>query len=363
MKLGGFMMPLHPPGSSFTDTIAADLEQIVAADRLGFTEYWIGEHFTAEWENIPAPDLLIAQALGRTKNIALGTGVTCMPNHHPFSLAHRIAQLDHMAQGRFLWGIGAGGFPGDLEAFGFDLTSGKNREMTRETVQAVLDIWNGQPAGRYTSKYWEYGIPKEVDSIGLRVHLTPYQKPHPPIGVAGVSPSSATLRIAGERGWIPMSINIVPPVTLETHWTAVEEGAATQGLTPDRSRWRIARTMYVADTTAAARQEAANGSIGRDFTDYFFRLLPLAKMFDLFKTSPDMPDEDVTLDYLMDEVWIVGDPDEVERRIRDLHARVGGFGVLLAMAHEWIPQDGWKRSLDLLATQVMPRLSDLDPAG
>ena len=144
MKLGGFMMPLHPPGHNFTETIAADLEQIVEADRLGFAEYWIGEHFTAEWENIPAPDLLIAQALGRTKNIILGTGVTCLPNHHPFGLAHRIAQLDHMARGRFYWGVGSGGFPGDLEAFGFDLTSGENRKMTSQTIQAVLDIWNGQ---------------------------------------------------------------------------------------------------------------------------------------------------------------------------------------------------------------------------
>ena len=145
MKLGGFMMPLHPPGHNFTETIAADLEQIVEADRLGFSEYWIGEHFTAEWENIPAPDLLIAQALGRTKNIILGTGVTCLPNHHPFGLAHRIAQLDHMARGRFYWGVGSGGFPGDLEAFGFDLTSGENRKMTGQTIQAVLGYleWPG----------------------------------------------------------------------------------------------------------------------------------------------------------------------------------------------------------------------------
>ena len=114
MKLGGFMMPLHPPGHNFTETIAADLEQIVEADRLGFSEYWIGEHFTAEWENIPAPDLLIAQALGRTKNIILGTGVTCLPNHHPFGLAHRIAQLDHMATRTILLGSWIGWFSGRL---------------------------------------------------------------------------------------------------------------------------------------------------------------------------------------------------------------------------------------------------------
>ena len=78
MKLGSFAMPLHPPGSDFSRTLADDLDQIVVADQLGLTEYWIGEHFTAEWENIPAPDLLIAQALGVTKNIILGTGVSCL---------------------------------------------------------------------------------------------------------------------------------------------------------------------------------------------------------------------------------------------------------------------------------------------
>jgi len=105
LKLGSFAMPLHPPGSNFSQTLADDLDQIIVADQLGLSEYWIGEHFTAEWENIPAPDLLIAQALGVTKNIILGTGVSCLPNHHPFVLAHRIAQLDHMAKSRLHWGV------------------------------------------------------------------------------------------------------------------------------------------------------------------------------------------------------------------------------------------------------------------
>ena len=97
MQYGYFTMPLHPPGSDFTQTVEADLQQIVTLDQLGFHEAWIGEHFTAVWENIPAPDLFIANALGRTKQIKLGTGVACLPNHHPLMLAQRIAQLDHMA--------------------------------------------------------------------------------------------------------------------------------------------------------------------------------------------------------------------------------------------------------------------------
>ena len=71
MKVGFFTMPLHPPGSLHSETLDSDLEQLVLLDRLGFEEAWIGEHFTAEWENIPSPDLLIAQASAITKKMKL----------------------------------------------------------------------------------------------------------------------------------------------------------------------------------------------------------------------------------------------------------------------------------------------------
>ena len=89
MEVGYFTMPMHPPGSDLTKTLEDDLQQIVTLDKLGYREAWIGEHFTTAWENIPAPDLFIAQALPLTQNIILGTGVTCMPNHNPFVVAHR----------------------------------------------------------------------------------------------------------------------------------------------------------------------------------------------------------------------------------------------------------------------------------
>ena len=66
MQLGYFTMPLHPPGSNVTQTLADDLDQLVVLDKLGYKEAWIGEHFTTQWENIPAPDLFIAKALGMT---------------------------------------------------------------------------------------------------------------------------------------------------------------------------------------------------------------------------------------------------------------------------------------------------------
>src|SRR5437867_6500419 len=66
MRLGYFAMPLHPPGADPARTMDDDLVQLATLDRLGYEEAWIGEHFTAQWENIPCPDLFIARALGMT---------------------------------------------------------------------------------------------------------------------------------------------------------------------------------------------------------------------------------------------------------------------------------------------------------
>ena len=111
MEFGLFMMPLHPPRRSYADSYDRDMELIVLADKLGYHEAWIGEHITEMWENAPVPELLIAQALALTENIVLATGVTMLPLHHPVDTAHRIAMLDHMARGRFYWGIGVRSLP------------------------------------------------------------------------------------------------------------------------------------------------------------------------------------------------------------------------------------------------------------
>ncbi len=69
-----------------------------------------------------------------------------------------------------------------------------------------------------------------------------------------------------------------------------------------------------------------------------------------------MPDSDVNIDYMIDNLWIVGSPDDVVSQIEELYESVGGFGVLLVMGHEWDPKDKWTRSMKLLAEEVMPRL-------
>jgi len=357
MRLGYFAMPLHPPGANPADTMDDDLAQLVQLERLGYEEAWIGEHFTAQWENIPCPDLFIAKALALTTTMTLATGVSCLPNHTPLMLAQRIAQLDQMARGRFYWGVGSGGFPGDFQLAGVDGKSGEQRDITRTMLDLVLELWKDPKPGRYETDRWRFTVPEPQDDIGLQLHLKPYQQPHPPIGVAGVSSKSETLVLAGERGYLPLSINFVPPRILKSHWQSVEQGAARAGLTADRATWRIARDVYVADTDARARREAIGGTLGRDYRDYFLRLIPKLRGFEMLKADPAMPDSHVTLEYLCDHIWIVGSPDTVARKLAALADEVGGFGMLLAIAHEWQPREGWERSMTLLAREVLPRLA------
>lgn len=370
MKLGLFMMPMHPPGKPHALSYDQDLETLIKVDELGFDEAWIGEHFTSAWENIPAPDLMIAAALQRTKTIRLGTGVNCLPNHNPVVLAHRIAQLDQMAKGRFNWGIGSGGFPGDFELFRIDLTNGEQRTITRDSVDLVLKVWeeaiaetdNGvDGSDRLVSETdrWKFKLPQPTD-WGLRVHMVPFQRPHPPIAVAGLTVHSETLVMAGERGWIPMSINFVPAVTLTSHWEAVQTGAQRGGRTAQRSEWRIARDVYVAETDEQARRDVKGGAQAQVFEEYFFPLVRSQKQMYLFKSDPATLDETITVDWLMDNIWLVGSPETVAGKIRALHTEVGGFGGILPLTYDWgDQQDKNYRSMELMAKKVIPQVADL----
>ena len=116
----------------------------------------------------------------------------------------------------------------------------------------------------------------------------------------------------------------------------------------------------MADTTEEAQKLALQGTLGRDYRDYFLRLGKRGRNYDIFKQDLETLDSAVDLEYLMEHVWIVGSPDEVAERIRRLYEAVGGFGVLLAVGHEWKPREIWLQSMNLLASEVIPMLADLN---
>jgi alkanesulfonate monooxygenase SsuD/methylene tetrahydromethanopterin reductase-like flavin-dependent oxidoreductase (luciferase family) len=353
MKLGALLMPTHPPERSIRDGQAWDLEELQRLDLLGFEEAWIGEHFTSEWEPCPAPDLLIAQALCRTKRIMLGPLGHLLPYHHPIELAHRVAYLDHMAAGRYQLGVGISALPTDHQIFGLDTSGGRNRRMTFEALDIITSLWINGPRN-FTGEFWSMSKPAEFETLGY--HLQPFQRPHPAIAIAGLTPGSENHKLAGEKGYVPVSLSISPdPAFTAAHWAAVLEGAARTGRTPNRADWRIIRDVYVAPTDKEARQLAIEGIMGRCWREFLLPLYFRLGLGNLLKKDPAMPDAAVDLEYLADNLWFVGSPATVSKRIQELQEGTGGFGHLLVVSYDAMGErEAWERSLHLLVEEVLP---------
>ena len=361
MNFGLFMMPIHHPEKGLPRTIKEDMNTIVTADKLGYEEAWIGEHFTILWENLPAPDLFIAKAFALTQNIKLGTGVVLLQLHDPKMLAHRMSMLDHLGEGRFLFGVGTGGVPTEFEFFGVD--GEKRHDRAAEVLDVVLKIWESDGTLDYQGQFHQIKSPTPIPEANLRLWHKPYTLPHPPIAVAGVSINSSTIEWAGENGWIPMTTSILPAVHMPTHWEAYQRGAAKAGRVTDRRDWRVCLDIHVAETTEEARNNVLNHGMARSYSDYFLPLMRKMEFLSLIKPEEAMPDEAITIDYLLDNHWVVGDPEYCLNRIREVYDHVGGFGTLLQLAQDWDPPEiGWK-SLELFSKEVAPRLRDLIPNG
>jgi alkanesulfonate monooxygenase SsuD/methylene tetrahydromethanopterin reductase-like flavin-dependent oxidoreductase (luciferase family) len=362
MELGLFMMPAHPPERDLATAHEIDRGILREADRLGFREAWIGEHFTQPWEPICAPDLLIAQALLETENIRLAAGAHVLPYHHPATLAHRVAYLDHISEGRLMLGIGSGGTPTDWTMFHVDGPGGQTREMMWESLEIMQRLWSQSEPFTYEGKYWTVSQPEPILDGGMAPHIKCYQDPHPPIGLAGLSPRSPTLRQAGAKGMIPMSLALSSRY-LAGHWEEVEAGAEEAGRTCDRGDWRIGREVLVAETDEEARELALSGTMGRMAREFLIPSYASFGFLEFTKADPSLPDEAVTAEYLADNAWLVGSPDTVVAKIEALVEEIGPFGVLLAHSYDNAPDpEAWDRSLELLATEVGPRIGHLAPS-
>jgi len=361
MEFGYFAMPSHPPERGLKAGHDWDLQTLRWLDELGYTEAWIGEHYTAPWEPHPSPDLLIAQALTQTKRLRIGPGGFLLPYHHPAELAARVAMLDHLSEGRLNFGVAASGLPTDWAMFNVDGTAGVNREMTREALDIILRLWSDEPAFDYKGRFWQVAKPEPMFGF-LKPHIYPLQKPHPPIGVAGFSKQSDTLKLAGEKGFLPLSLNL-NPAYVASHWEAVEIGAARTGRTPKRTDWRLVREVFVADTDEEAWRLSAGGMMGRMMREYFLQLLGNFGFLEYLKHDPNVPDSDVTPEYCAKHNWLVGSPATVAEKLERIYHEAGGFGGLLVFGFDYAdnPQ-AWYHSLKLLAEEVGPRVAHLVPS-
>lgn len=338
LRFGIFLAPFHPAGQNPTRALQRDLELVTHLDRLGYDEAWIGEHHSAGLEIIASPELMIAAAAERTKNIRLGTGVSSLPYHHPLILADRIVQLDHMTQGRFMFGVGPGALPSDAYMMGINPST--QRDRMEESLEAIIALLTS-----------EEPVTRETDWFTLneaRLQLRPYTRPHFEIAVAAqVSPSGP--RAAGRFGAGLLSLGATSAggfSVLADHQKIWSERAEQFGHSVDRSGWRLVGPMHIAPTREQAFAEVKYGI--EEWVDYFRNVvvLPLA---------PDEDDPKKWAEALVEcGIAVIGTPDDAIAQLERLDKQTGGYGSFLLMAHDWADPHATLRSYELIAQSVFP---------
>jgi alkanesulfonate monooxygenase SsuD/methylene tetrahydromethanopterin reductase-like flavin-dependent oxidoreductase (luciferase family) len=355
IRHGMFIMPFHDLAKPLGQCYDEDLELIVRAEELGFSEFWIGEHHTMKYENIVMPEIFIARALGETRRIRMGPAPVCLNQHHPAHVASRLAFLDHLSKGRLNLCFGAGSVSADQELYGAEPKNAA--AMVDEAIDMILRLWSGEPPYEMEGKFWTIRLKKSVDAeTGIGYIHKPLQQPHPPIAVPGTSPRSPSMRTAGQRGFLPFSHCLIPGNVVADNWKTYETAALESGRQPRREDWQVARAIFLADSTPEARRLARGNSLARNF-EYIGRLFDKGPGRKIYKRDPGMSEADCNLDYLMGEQIIAGSPDDVLRRLLLLIEETGSFGTLVLMSYDWDDKQSWLHSMELFARELMPALN------
>jgi limonene 1,2-monooxygenase len=342
LEFGAFLAPHHPLGESPTLQLQRDLDLVEHLDRLGFDEFWCGEHHSTGWETIASPEMFLAGAAMRSHRIKLGTGVVSIPYHHPFHVAQRIVQLDQMSMGRALLGTGPGALPSDAHTLGIDPMVLRDRQD--EAIAVIQRLLAGE---RVTYECEWFSM------YDAALQILPYQRTIPMATASMISPSGMTL--AGKYGMGVLSIGSMSTdglASLPLQWSFAEEAAAANGQTIDRSNWRILFNSHIAETREQAHADVEHGLL-RWHNEYNVGTLqrPGLEAFSSTKEAIDFYSNGET------SAGVIGTPDELIANIRRMHEVTGGFGVVMGFVNDWADPEATRRSWDLIARHVIPEVN------
>jgi limonene 1,2-monooxygenase len=342
LKFGAFLAPHHPVGEHPLLQFRRDLDLVEQLDRLGYDEFWCGEHHSSGWEMIGSPEMFLAAAGERTKRIMLATGVISLPYHHPFNVAQRMVQLDWMTGGRAIFGSGPGALASDAHTLGIDPMVQRDRQD--EAIAIIRRLMRGE---RLTAKSDWYTLQD------AQLQLLPLQEEMPFAVASQISPSGMTL--AGKHGIGVISIGSLSSEglnSLPTQWGFAEAAAKKHGTTVDRKDWRVLLSWHIAETREKAIAEARQGLL-RHHNEYIVGTLqrPDAKPF-------CDPDEAIDKTAFSDKSSAtIGTPDDLVARIKSVYEISGGFGTLIGFVHDWANPENTMRSWDMVARYVVPEIN------
>lgn len=348
MEFGLFFLVQRDEAWSEQAVYDSTLEQMLAAEALGYHSVWIAEHHFNDYGLCPAPPVMASFVAARTTRLRLGMGVSLLPLHHPVDLAEELAVLDVVSGGRLDVGIGRGGTLQDYQTFQADRDDSRLR--VEEGVALMRECWSGRPfdfKGRFHS------------AERLHVRPRPAQRPHPPLFIAANSEDSVLS--AARLGLPTLSSFFVPVDELvrrhrlyhDTSLAAGRSDGEIGGL--ERQAWGMRVVLIAPDhdeamraaegpfmgyqrRMAVLRSESTGGSVPNSFDRRLLRLRPFG-------------------DYLKDGFAVVGTPGEVRDGLREYLDATGYQRVLLLMAIPGLRTDLALRSMRLFTEEVAPALS------
>jgi natural product biosynthesis luciferase-like monooxygenase protein len=300
------------------------LEQVEAAEQLGFTSFWVAEHHFHEYGGIPSPPVWLAAAAQRTRRIRLGAAVVVLPFHNPLVVAEQYAMVDVLSGGRLNLGLGSGYLSHEFAGFGLELD--EKHERFDEALEIVLKAWTGERFS-YQGRY------HHVRDVKLNV--VPVQKPRPPVWIAILrNPAAAQV---GKKGF---PIMMIPYATTEhvaelaEAVTAFRDSFVDSGGDPQEATVPFGLHTYVSDSVERATAEA------REAMDRYVRTRLYARQRP-FETLVDR------------NLIAFGSPDDVIQVAR-LYEQAGLTDFLAITNFGGLPHDRVLRSMELMAAHVMP---------
>jgi len=355
MKFGVFyehQLPRPWTDRSEYELMQNSLAQVELADRLGYDYMWeVEHHFLEEYSHSAAPEVFLAAASQRTKNIRLGHGIIQLTTNQPHRVAERVATLDLISGGRVELGMGEGAGPAELHPFGIRVRD--KRDRWEEAVRAIIPMFS-KDSWEFHGQYYDFPARNVVPK--------PFQKPHPPLWVA--CSNIATIGEAGQWGMGALGFSFVSPdaatAWVNKYYNQLLYNPRRLAEYPANPNVAIVNGFMCARTDEEALEKAAGWTFFIFALGYYGRKgVDAPGKGDLWREYQAWRGTDKAQAALRN--GLIGSPETIRKRLRQFEEAHVDQVILLNQAGKTTHEDICE-SLDLFAREVMPEFHDRQPA-
>jgi alkanesulfonate monooxygenase SsuD/methylene tetrahydromethanopterin reductase-like flavin-dependent oxidoreductase (luciferase family) len=326
MEFGIFHEFWSTQARSQAEAFAQSFAQIEAAEEWGLDVVWLAEIHMNPTRSLMSAPLTVASAIAaRTRRVKIGTAVQILPLGHPLRLAEETATIDQISGGRLIFGVGRSAFPRAYHAYGISYEESQDRFA--ESLEIIKKAWT-EAVCSHRGHYYSF------DNFTLVPR--PVQQPHPPIRIAASQPD--TYGAIGRLGYALFSAVRASPLTELAHNARAYREAYRAAGHPGRGEVYLQVPIHVGETCEEALATAKDGVMR--FVTY----------------RADLVRGPMTYETALREKAIVGTPDMVAARLKELQEEAGLDGVSAEinigsmLSHEQV-----MNSLRLYIDEVMPR--------